>query len=297
MKFCHNCGNHFHKTKDCKEPIISCGLILLKLPYFQKLKSNDYLKIDDYNFKNLKNLDKISKYMNKIEFLLIRRKHSISFIEFIRGIYKIEKYILKTLFELMSPEEILLISTNSFTKLWEEVWGERSWLKSFEKEYIESEKKFNTIVENKELFIFLTNEIIPKYDSPEWGIPKGKRNNNESNLECGIREFCEETSLIKDNITITNNISPITEKFTGTNSKKYKSIFYLATLNKIKYTFNIENNPEIGDIGFFNLNEAINLIRDYHSERIKILEKTFLFAINMIEQNKSKNKTIQLIKL
>lgn len=287
LKFCHNCGSHFHKTKNCQEPTISCGLIVLKLPYFQKLKSFEYLKIDDYNFKNLKNLDKLSYYMNKIKFLLIRRKHSLNFIEFIRGKYQINKNELTKLFELMSPEEIVLINTNNFRNLWEKVWGNRSWLKSFEKEFQQSEIKFNTLIENKELFNYLTRKIIPKYNCPEWGLPKGKRDNNESNLNCGIREFCEETSLTKENITITNNVSPITENFTGTNNKNYRSIFYLASLNKIKCKFNIKNNPEVGDIGFFTLNQASDLIRDYHQERIKIIEKTFLFAINLIERNKN----------
>lgn len=292
MKFCHNCGSHFHKTKECSEPIISCGLIVLKLPYYQKLKATEYLKIDDYNFRNLKNINKISQYIDKIKFLLIRRKHSLNFIEFIRGKYQVnDKTHLANIFELMSPNEILLIATLEFKKLWENVWGVRSWLKSFEKEFSESELKFNTLKNNKELFKYLTEEIIPLYNSQEWGLPKGRRDNNESNLDCGIREFCEETSLIKNNITIAEKISPLTENFIGTNNKKYRSIFYLASINKIKYNFDIKKNPEIGDIGFFNLNECISLIRDYHQERIKILEKTFLFAINLIEKNKEIKQT------
>lgn len=287
MKFCHNCASHFHKTKDCNEPIISCGLILAKLPYFQKVIPKEYLKIDDYNFKNLKNLNKISDYMNKIKFLLIRRKHSLNFIEFIRGKYIIDKDKLQNMFELMSPDEIALISIYDFKILWENVWGDKSWCKSFEKELQESEEKFNLIKKDKKLFKFLTQQIIPKYNSPEWGLPKGRREHNESNLDCGIREFCEETSLTKEHINIIQKISPIDEIFTGTNNKNYKTIFYLATLNKKKYKLNIENNSETGDIGFFTLNQAMDLIRDYHKERINILEKTFLLLINLMENNKN----------
>ncbi|ADO67480.1 putative NUDIX-like hydrolase [Cafeteria roenbergensis virus] len=294
-KFCHNCGCNFHKTKDCQEPTISCGLITIKLPNYQKIKSYDYLTIEDYNFKHLKNLGKLSYYMNKIKFLLIRRKHSFNFIEFIRGKYEINKEKLIKLFELMSPEEILLIDTYNFKDLWEKVWGDRSWLKSFEKEFKNSETKFIKIQENKELFYYLTRKIVPLYDSPEWGLPKGRRDNTESNIECGIREFCEETSLTQNNITIINNVAPLVEDFIGTNNKKYKSIFYLATLNKIKYKFNIVDNPEVGDIGFFTLPQATNLIRDYHQERIKVIEKSFLFTVNMLEQNKINNNLNNII--
>jgi len=287
-KFCHNCGSHLHKTKECPEPITSCGLLVTKLPYYQKIKCSNYLKVDDFNFKNLKNLDKLSYYMDKIKFLLIRRKHSLNFIEFIRGKYNICKIELTKLFELMSPEEILFINTYNFKDLWEKVWGDRSWLKSFEKEYKDSEEKFNKLRQNKELFYYLTRNVIPKYESPEWGIPKGRRENTESNLECGIREFCEETSLTRDKFKISNNVSPLIEEFNGTNNKKYKSIFYLATINRVKFNFNIKNNQEVGDIGFFTLNESISLIRDYHQKRINLLEKTFLFIINIIETNKQK---------
>lgn len=286
MKFCHNCASHFHKTKECTEPIISCGLILTKLPYFQKINPKEYLKIDDYNFKNLKNLSKISLYSNKIKFLLVRRKHSLNFIEFIRGKYIIDKNNLQNMFELMSPDEIALISIYDFKILWEKVWGDRSWCKSFEKEYQESEIKFNSIKKDKTLFKFLTNDIVPKYNSAEWGLPKGRREHNESNINCGIREFCEETSFTKEHINIIQKISPIDEIFIGTNNKNYKSIYYLASLNKKKYKFDIKDNLETGDIGFFTLNEASNLIRDYHKERINILEKTFLLLVNLLENNK-----------
>lgn len=289
MRFCHNCSSHFHKTKECKEPIISCGLILIKLPYCKKINTINYTKIDDYNYKNLSNLNKISQYINKIKFLLVRRKHSLNFIEFIRGKYTIDENKLVYMFELMSPDEILQISINNFDDLWENVWGDKSWNKSFEKEYLDSKNKFEQIKNNTHLFKKLTQEIIPKYNSPEWGIPKGRRENTETNLECGVREFCEETSLNKNNFTIINKINPLVENFTGTNNKNYKSIFYLATLNKNKYKFNIKNNFEIGEIGFFSLSEAFDLIRDYHIERIKILEKVFLFVLGYLEETKPKS--------
>jgi ADP-ribose pyrophosphatase YjhB (NUDIX family) len=43
------------------------------------------------------------------------------------------------------------------------------------------------------------NQLIDesnKYDvwsEPEWGFPKGRRNYQEKDYECAVREFCEET--------------------------------------------------------------------------------------------------------
>lgn len=282
MKFCHNCGSYFHKSKDCTEPITSNGLILVKLPYYKKITLPDYINIKSYNSNNLGNLSKIKKYNNKIKFLLVRRKHSLNYIEFIRGKYSIEKDKLINMFKLMSPDEISKISIYKFKKLWEDVWKDKSWSASFQNEYKDSEAKFNQLKKDN-LFQYLTTKLIPEYNYPEWGFPKGRRENTETNLECGVREFCEETSLQKDNFTIINNLAPINEVFTGTNNKNYKSTFYVATLNKNKYEFNIDSNLETGDIGFFTVTQAINMFRDYHSERVKIIENVFLFLVNILE--------------
>jgi len=286
MKFCHNCGSYNHITRKCCEPRISSGIILVKTPYYKKININDYTKIDSFNYIHLKHINKIKYYSNKIKFLLVRRKHSLNYIEFIRGKYEISKENLTFLFELMSPEEITRISIFSFKQLWEDVWKDKSWCKSFIKEYNSSELKFNSIKKNKSLFKFLTTQIIPKYNSPEWGLPKGRREMGENNINCGIREFTEETSLNKKNINVLHNVSPLVETYLGTNEKYYKSYFYLATLNKIPYNFDISDNLEIGDIGFFTLSQSTNLIREYYPDRIKNLEKIFLFIINSIEQSK-----------
>ncbi len=39
---------------------------------------------------------------------------------------------------------------------------------------------------------------------------------------------------------------------------------------------------EIGDIGWFTYDEAINIIRPYHTERKKILTELYMYIINNI---------------
>ena len=39
------------------------------------------------------------------------------------------------------------------------------------------------------------------YFEQEWSFPKGRRNFNEFDLDCAIREFEEETNLKENNIT------------------------------------------------------------------------------------------------
>ena len=59
-------------------------------------------------------------------------------------------------------------------------------------------------------------------------IPKGRRNLNECDLDVAKREFEEETNLNPSQYTILNSISPIRERFIGTNNIKYDHIYYIA---------------------------------------------------------------------
>ena len=48
----------------------------------------------------------------------------------------------------------------------------------------------------------------------------------EKNIDCGIREFKEETGLTNDMFHILQNINPLIEVFKGTNGILYKHIYY-----------------------------------------------------------------------
>jgi len=118
-----NCGKYGHNFKTCKEPIISCGIICfnISLPNYKidKFLFNKFLNIEDFNYQNIHYIDKINFHNNKIKFLLIQRKHSFSYIEFLRGLYKeTDEPKIKSLFNLMSKSEVQLIKDNDFQTLW-----------------------------------------------------------------------------------------------------------------------------------------------------------------------------------
>ena len=43
-----------------------------------------------------------------------------------------------------------------------------------------------------------------KFIEPEWGFPKGRRNNKEKDINCAIREFYEETNFDNQDYQILN---------------------------------------------------------------------------------------------
>ena len=134
------------------------------------------------------------------------------------------------------------------------------------------------------------------YETPEWEFPKGRRNYHEKNINCACREFEEETSLTKNDYNLLINLPPIQEIFYGTNKILYKHIYYFAICKpdidvKMNYE-NINQQVEIGDIGWFDYNSAKLLIRKYHYERIKILNESFIFLSSILDKQNINNNDI-----
>lgn len=297
-KFCTNCNKHNHEYKECKEPITSWGIILIDFSHLNinNLNHNDInLKkhIYNINLQNKNDIENISKYMNNIKFLLIQRRHSIGFMDFIRGKYKTDNIEqINTLFQYMHQNEINLIKTLSFEELWNEIWNnDDNKINSIKKDFITAKEKFIELKTSTKLDLnldFYINNIDPLYSFLEWGYPKGRKVKNETTLDCAIREFHEETNIDITKIKIINEIEPIEENLIGTNGIPYRHIYYIAeTKENINLTNN--NNNEIGNLGFFTYDEAQNLLRDYHIEKKQILEQIFMYYLEILLENSTKN--------
>jgi 8-oxo-dGTP pyrophosphatase MutT (NUDIX family) len=132
------------------------------------------------------------------------------------------------------------------------------------------------------------------YSTTEWEIPKGRKNINEKNINCAIREFKEETSLDSSQYKIINAIDPIHDVFTGTNMKEYRHIFYTSVYNDtnmINYNM-INYNNEIDMVSWCGWNELNNLFRPYNINKINILTRIFLFIVNICESYSYTNAII-----
>lgn len=314
---CLNCGKIGHEQKQCRDPIKSWGIILIKFEDKLNHKSTNIKKYENLNGIRLYNKDdliNVSKIMNDIKFLLVRRKHSLGFSEFMRGKYVVGNINgIRGLFSQMVPEEIDLIRNNSdnFDKLWNYFWGidiyeiqlnnitdNNSGNIFNKKEYIDSKSKYELLKEKNSIesdLDFYLDTANPCYSTPEWGFPKGRKKKGESDLGCAIREFTEETDINDSDINILRNIKPIEEELIGTNGIKYKHIYYLAELKEDSIVDIINNdnkytNSEIGDIGFFTYNESINLIRDYHVEKKSIIKCIMNYYMELTKKNKNEEE-------
>lgn len=297
---CCNCNKGYHEYKECKDPITSWGIILINLVNLNNLdyincdinhEENINLRSKIYNIfpENYKDLENLSEFMNNITFLLIQRKHSIGYMDFIRGKYKLDNIDqINSLFQHMNKDEIAKISTNNFDDLWNEMWNnDTTKLNNIKKEFIYAKTQFEKIKNGNGSDLnldFFINNISPLYKFNEWGFPKGRKDKNENTLECALREFHEETGIDTNKIKIIENIQPIEENLIGTNGIPYRHIYYIAEYNSNEIP-KILNNNEIGNIGFFNYNESLDLIREYHTEKKNIIQILFMYYLELLLSN------------
>ncbi len=260
---CTNCGLGGHVFRNCLSPVTSYGLIAIRY-------MNDSVSNSLYSKSTT-----ISNSNDSIQFLLIQRKDSLAFVEFIRGKYNpYEEEYLGRLLRGMTQKEQGAILNKTFDELWQSVWGESSSVKSHKNDYDSSEKKFSIICDRLPELIESNKS---KWVEPEWGFPKGRRNPHETDINCAIREFQEETGLLRQDFTVIQNTQPISETFFGSNQVHYCHKYYIALCNKSTEAVMNTNNPhmvrEIGGIKWCSLDEAIAKIRPDNVEKREILLK------------------------
>jgi 8-oxo-dGTP pyrophosphatase MutT (NUDIX family) len=233
---CNNCGNIGHLFYNCKKPITSFGIVCHRI-----------------------------NETNQIEYLLIQRKDSLGYVDFLRGKYnENNNFQLKNIINEMTESEKENILNYKYNELWDKLWN-----KVNEKYDIKNEEKFNYIKTNKS-FLFKTEQ---KWLEPEWGFPKGRRNYKEKDIDCAIREFEEETGYNKHDLLFIKNLNPFEEIFTGSNLKSYKHKYFLTY---IQYKNSINNSnfqkSEIGDMNWFTYDVCLEKIRFYNIEKLNILK-------------------------
>ena len=247
---CNNCGKQGHMFHKCKLPITSYGIIVFRFS------------------------------QEGIQFLMIRRKDSFGYIDFIRGKYSINNLAqLNTIIDEMSLDEKNRILTLPFETLWSEMWGESNI--QYKNEEYSYKKKFDSIREgilvNEKLITI--KDIIgiskTRWKETEWEFPKGRRNQKEKDLDCALREFEEETGIPKNDIKIIENVLPFEEIFIGSNHKSYKHKYFLAFMEKSSDTdYNLNNfqKTEVSKLEWKTINNCLESIRPYNLEKKELIQ-------------------------
>lgn len=245
---CGNCGRPGHNFHQCKMPIISLGVVGFRI------------------------------VSDRFEFLMIRRKDTLGFMDFIRGKYSIynKEYILQLLNEMTVQEKESLLKCE-FIELWSQLWCNNSVQYKHEEQM--SREKFEAIkagVMTQSLSYTLEELVtesnkVSQWMEAEWGFPKGRRNYNEKDVDCALREFVEETGYSQGSII--ENIQPFEEIFMGSNYKSYKHKYYLMKVDaQESISF---DKTEVSKIEWKSYEECLASIRGYNLEKKTIIDHIY----------------------
>ena len=245
---CGNCGRPGHNFHQCKMPIISLGVVGFRI------------------------------VSDRIEFLRIRRKDTLGFMDFIRGKYSIynKEYILQLLNEMTVQEKESLLKCE-FIELWSQLWCNNSVQYKHEEQM--SREKFEAIkagVMTQSLSYTLEELVaesnkVSQWMEAEWGFPKGRRNYNEKDVDCALREFVEETGYSAGSII--ENIQPFEEIFMGSNYKSCKHKYYLTKVDaQESISF---DKTEVSKIEWKSYEECLASIRGYNLEKKTIIDHIY----------------------
>jgi 8-oxo-dGTP pyrophosphatase MutT (NUDIX family) len=248
---CVNCGKKGHSFRDCKEPTSSFGVVATR----------SFVEDD----------------RTTMQYLLIRRRDSLGYVDFLRGKYSlVNRSYIETLLNQMTVEERQRLLSTPFDILWTNLWNGQN-TRQFRSEYESAKRTFEALRSTGDVSGRLLSKYISEckttWEEPEWGFPKGRRSPYESELACAIREFCEETGLSSDTLTIMSERTPEVEEYTGSNSIRYKHIYYFGECSSdvaLNSTNRVQTR-EVGDIGWFTFEEAYLKIRATNPEKRAIL--------------------------
>lgn len=264
---CNNCNKKGHISSNCTGPVTSYGILLFR--------------VDG-------NIPKI---------LMINRKDSLCYIDFIRGKYNLSNMdYIQTLIDKFSNKEKQGILSQDFESLWTNLWlieDIKDIKMKFVNHYKDSKIKFEKIKSgifseklNKTINLsYFVNKSDTNYITSEWEIPKGRKIRNETNINCANRECEEETNYNLEDYDNIYNLPPFYEVYMGENKIKYRHIYYLSMLRdtkkKIQLNKNKQQQLEVADMKWLTKTECLFKIRDYQKTRYNLINEVFLLLNNL----------------
>jgi 8-oxo-dGTP pyrophosphatase MutT (NUDIX family) len=240
---CSNCGRPGHFFRECTEPITSLGIIA------HRCKPEG------------------------IQWLLIRRRVSIGFIEIMRGKYDLRDISgIQVLVDQATVIEREQLQTQSFQDLWRELWNGLA-SRRYHQEYEQAKAKFELLRE-RGLLAAAIRDTSTLWVEPEWGFPKGRRSSSESEIACALRETYEEAGVRKQDLTVITQ-TPLLEEYQGSNGIYYRHRYWIAEaaadLEVRMDPANTDQRREVSDVRWCSLEEALALIRPYNVEKRAVL--------------------------
>lgn len=149
----------------------------------------------------------------------IARRHSVGFLELVRGRWRCEDAA-RVLLADVPPRELEALRTSTFEELWKETFNCSPW--RFRKDV--AAPRFKAL---REALPRLLESVRLRDGTREWEFAKGKPKRRETAAECALREFQEETGVSRSEVRLS---SPALawEEHLGMDGQTYWNGFYLG---------------------------------------------------------------------
>lgn len=256
--FCNNCGKAGHPFHQCKLPITSIGIIAFRFPPTTNQEKKDP------------------------EFLMIRRKDTLGYMDFMRGKFPIyqKNYILNMMTQMTIEEKTRL--RQKYRDFHESSTGTGG--ASVQNNLKEKIHALIVGIHHPDGSFYDLAALLDESDiisehwhEPEWGFPKGRRNMQENDYDCALREFSEETGYATTVLQNIRNILPFEEIFIGSNYKAYRHKYYIM---HIPYEASVSNQKpyqksEVSGMEWKSFQQCISDIRSYNLEKKRILRNVY----------------------
>lgn len=200
---------------------------------------------------------------------LIQRRHTISFEAFVRGKYSLDELHIHK--ERLTVAERQSIRTKSWEGLYREVMSDK------DARYMQKEKRrAKMLYDSINLEEFLDGDTV--FDEPSWEFPKGRRFVHETDRQCALREFEEETGVPTADVLLLDKWCE--EEFCGTNKRMYRNKYYIALVHpKTDGPYvdcnNVGQTSEVADTAWFLYPDAMSILRPFHEEKRVALQSSY----------------------
>jgi 8-oxo-dGTP pyrophosphatase MutT (NUDIX family) len=254
---CINCGVYGHTSKYCNCPTTSYGVICYKV------------------------------INAKLYFVMIQRKDTLCYVEFVRGNYNIQnKNYIMQMFERMTTSERDFITNNEFDVIWNTLWVDNKRNNSY---YKCTKEKFNTLkngyhIKCKDETIFFNLKIALDSSKSiiheqEWEFPKGRRKLGEKDFHCAVREFNEESNIKLNDVYFYDASKYFEEVYLSMNKIRYRNVYYIAKYMKdpintiVLYDKNNSNQvKEVRDVQWFTIDEVAIKLENRNREKFEMFK-------------------------
>lgn len=220
------------------------------------------------------------KSKDKLEILLICKRYTYAYNEFIHGKYHPNDTAgLIKLFSGMTMEEKIDILSLNFGQIWYRVWLNSPRHSTY---FSDKNKYESTFLVDKGVKL---RKLINRSKNSQrvWEMPKGrKRNKNESDLQCAIREFHEETYIPRKCYKI---IPDARRKYSYVDDGiRYDNHYYMALM--------IQDHNTVVNFNCTSQIDEICDIRWMTIEEVKFIDpdKLYNFVLPMFKYVKKYNK-------